>query len=95
LRASDEQRASVREGVLRILGDGMKIPYKGVSLEEESHNRWMERKLREGWRFGVLKNEAEKTHPCLLPYHALAPVQRRKDHLFRAICVALDPRLEV
>lgn len=51
----------------------------------QSHDRWMEVKLRDGWRYGPTKDAATKEHPCLLPYHALPQHERVKDDVFRAI----------
>lgn len=87
--APAEQRASAIEGVQMHLAGG-KFPMR-LSLEERSHNAWMERKLRAGWRFGPVKDFTAKTHPCILPYESLPEWQRRKDSLFRAIVRALDP----
>ena len=87
--APTEQRASAIEGVMMHLGRE-KFP-RMRSAEEQSHNAWMERKLRDGWRYGTVKDFTAKTHPCLLPYESLPEWQRRKDALFRAICAALDP----
>ncbi len=51
----------------------------------DSHDRWMEVKLMDGWRFGTKKDAEAKTHPCLLPYHALPDHERVKDDVFKAI----------
>lgn len=50
-----------------------------------SHDKWMETKLRDGWRYGPTKNTDTKEHPCLLPYHALPEHERIKDDVFKAI----------
>lgn len=83
--AGEEARESARLGVRAILE-------KRVRTAEDSHNGWMEHKLRAGWRWGPTKDPVEKTHPSLLPYHALPKTERRKDRLFVSICMALDPR---
>lgn len=51
----------------------------------DSHDKWMETKLRDGWRYGPAKNVITKHHPCLMPYHALPDDEKMKDDLFRAI----------
>lgn len=94
--ASDaETKGSAMEGVRAYLGESGKIANFQGSVEQENHERWLERKLRAGWRYGEVKDTEQKQHPCLLPYRALPPAQRRKDVLFAAICSALDPRREV
>ncbi len=51
----------------------------------DSHDNWMEGKLRDGWRYGATKDADRKEHPCLLPYAALPLEERVKDDVFRAI----------
>jgi len=52
---------------------------------EESHNGWLSHKLREGWRYGPVKDPVAKTHPCLLPWSELPRDERLKDVLFGGI----------
>jgi hypothetical protein len=70
------QQQSVIEGVRGILGG---------NTPEQSHEQWCEFKRKDGWVYGEKKDPVAKTHPCLVPYHELPEVQRRKDHLFSAI----------
>ena len=35
------------------------------------HNRWIDEKLSEGWRYGLEFSEESKTDPRLQPYHQL------------------------
>lgn len=49
---------------------------------EESHLRWMEQRLSEGWVYGTVKDPVAKTHPCLVTYAELPAFQREKDTLF-------------
>ncbi len=48
---------------------------------------------RAGWRYGLKKDPAAKTHPCLVPYWQLPAEQRRKDGLFAAIVAALTEQV--
>ncbi|GAA1770098.1 RyR domain-containing protein [Nonomuraea bangladeshensis] len=52
---------------------------------QELHERWCEVKRAAGWTYGPAKDEAAKTHPCLVPYEELPAAERVKDHLFHAI----------
>lgn len=70
--------------------------YNGVALarsedvtDEQLHTSWSAEKQADGWVYGPEKNEARKTHPCLVPYSALPAGQRAKDALFRAVVDAL------
>jgi hypothetical protein len=56
-----------------------------------SHENWTKFKLGEGWVHGLVKDEENKTHPCLVPYSQLPPEQKVKDYVFRAIVHALNP----
>lgn len=53
-----------------------------------SHDKWLEQKRAEGWKFGPVKDPAKKEHPCFLEYTELPLYQRRKDYIFAAICKA-------
>ena len=74
----EPNRASVVAGVRRILAN------PGETYEQ-NHEAWMQYKLSEGWVFGSEKSADKKTHPCLVPYSALPPVQRAKDMIFTHI----------
>lgn len=56
---------------------------------EQSHDAWMKYKIAEGWTVGDVKDAGAKTHPSLIPYAELPPAVKVKDHLFRAIILAL------
>ena len=53
-----------------------------------SHDSWLEFKRADGWKYGPVKDLAEKTHPCFVPYAELPVEQRAKDYIFRAVCRA-------
>lgn len=57
--------------------------------DSASHDAWMREKLSKGWRWGKVKDENAKTHPCIVPFENLPPEQQVKDRLFRAIVRAL------
>jgi hypothetical protein len=81
-----ETRVSVVSGVEGIV----RFNY----TPEQSHASWMRFKGSLGWTYGPVKDEAAKTHPCMVPYHQLPPAQRLKDALFGAIvraCSQTDP----
>lgn len=76
--APDWQRASCIEGVK------FHVAHPGAD-SRASHDKWMSRKLREGWRYGAVKDAVAKTHPCLLPHNELPLHDKIKDDVFRAI----------
>jgi hypothetical protein len=59
---------------------------------EASHEAWMRDKVKAGWTFGPVKDEAKKEHPCMVPFAELPPEQQAKDYLFRAIVHAMRAR---
>jgi hypothetical protein len=72
------QRESAADGVLAIMRDPKTSP-------QQSHEGWSRHKVATGWVFGDVKDEAAKTHPCLVPYDQLPLEQRIKDYLFGAV----------
>ncbi len=76
--APDWQKDSARNGVKFHLANHDASP-------EQSHEKWLEQKEAEGWKWGPIKNPEAKEHPCFLPYGALPPEHRAKDYLFRAV----------
>ena len=83
--APDWQRDSAVEGVQQAL--------RGAT-PEELHESWCAAKLRDGWRYGEVKDADAKTHPCLVDYDALPLDQRSKDYLFYGVVDALAPLVE-
>lgn len=80
--AEEWQRQSAIKGVLFKLEN----PEAGNSAQHES---WMAQKEAEGWVYGETKNAELKTNPCMVPYHQLPEVDKKKDALFAAIVLAL------
>lgn len=64
--------------------DGVRKARQGRT-PRELHDDWCAYKRAEGWRYGLVKDAVEKTHPCLVPYDDLPPGQRVKDNVFLAI----------
>lgn len=54
-----------------------------------SHNSWLEEKKLTGWKYGPVKDEVRKEHPCIVPYEELPLEQRMKDYIFAAIVTAM------
>ncbi|MGA2153889.1 MAG: RyR domain-containing protein [Bryobacteraceae bacterium] len=52
------------------------------------HEAWLSDKLRDGWKFGPVKDPTKKEHPCMVPYSELPLEQRIKDHLLKAVVQA-------
>jgi hypothetical protein len=74
----EANKGSVLNGIRRYLANPNETP-------EENHNAWWAYKASEGWKYGVSKDLKAKTHPCMVPYDSLPPIQQAKDLIFRAI----------
>lgn len=82
LMAEPWQRESVIKGVEFALAN----PDASAS---GLHDAWMADKERDGWVYGEMKDPIKKTHPCIVPFEQLPPMQQTKDHLLCAIVRAL------
>ena len=48
-------------------------------LAQEEHKRWMRMRRSSGWRRGLVKDNASKIHPSMVPYEELSEAERDKD----------------
>jgi hypothetical protein len=85
--APDWQRDSAVDGVLFCLAN----PF---AHDSACHDNWCMTKMNDGWVYGEAKDPEKKTHPCLVPFEALPPMQKAKDRLFAGIVRALYPLWE-
>ena len=76
--APEWQQKSARLGVDLHTTD----PHAGP---EASHQSWMQQKIRDGWKYGSVKDPEKKEHPCLVPFEELPKEQQAKDYLFRGV----------
>jgi hypothetical protein len=82
IEAPEWQKLSAIKGVEHRLANPESLP-------EDSHKSWIMEKEESGWKYGEVKDENLKTHPCMVPYAKLPLEQRLKDALFIAIVDAL------
>src|SRR5271169_2625837 len=80
--APDWQKTSAINGVEFHLANPDALPWS-------SHEKWLEQKLSEGWKYGPVKDVEKKEHPCCVPYDQLPTDQKSKDFIFSAICKEL------
>ena len=81
--APDWQKESAIDGIIKSANHT--AAGKGQMNPEESHNSWLSYKLREGWKYGEVKNSETKEHPNLLPWKELPRDERLKDVIFGGI----------
>lgn len=48
-------------------------------IAQHVHDVWAERRIRDGWTFGLERNDAKKTTPCLVPYDLLPENEKQYD----------------
>lgn len=80
--ASEHQKQSAYKGVLNILENPDTTP-------EQSHKCWLQEKVKAGWIYGEVKDEACRMHPCIVPYDKLPEVQKAKDEIFIGVVHAM------
>lgn len=51
-------------------------------MAESSHEAWAEDRIRNGWRYGDIRDNSNKLHPSLVPYSELP--RSEKDYDIRA-----------
>ena len=56
---------------------------------EQLHDSWIQTKTEQGWKYGEVRSEELKTHPCMVPYAELPEFQRLKDAMFRNVVKAV------
>jgi len=50
-------------------------------LAENTHDNWAMQRLKGGWTYGPERNDAEKKHPCLVPYTDLPESEKEYDRV--------------
>jgi len=48
-------------------------------IAENVHDVWAASRITAGWRYGDTRNDAEKMHPCLVPYSELPESEKVYD----------------
>lgn len=61
---------------------------------EQIHEHWVRTRTEAGWVYGPERSFEHKTHPSLIPFHHLTPLEKAKDQLFTNVVAALLPLVE-
>lgn len=48
-------------------------------MAENVHDVWAKTRIDQGWTYGPERNDAEKKHPCLIPYDQLPEMEKVYD----------------
>ena len=67
-------------------------------LAQNTHEVWSSQRLADGWTLGPTRDDATKTHPCLVPYDELPEGEKHYDRRISIetikMIVALGFRIE-
>ncbi len=50
------------------------------TLARNVHENWAQERIRQGWQYGPERNDAQKLHPCLVPYDDLPDSEKKYDY---------------
>jgi class 3 adenylate cyclase len=89
----DANRAQVTDIPNKLYSLGYELaPSTGVSADEISptpeemeilarreHDRWMAERVRQGWTYAPVRDNARRHHPCIVPWEALSEAEKQKD----------------
>lgn len=48
-------------------------------IAKNVHEVWSAGRINDGWTYGEQRNDAEKKHPCLVPYEELSESEKEYD----------------
>lgn len=48
-------------------------------LAKNAHDNWARERFSEGWSLGPIRDDANKEHPCLVPYDQLPDLEKKYD----------------
>ena len=50
-------------------------------LAKNAHEQWAQQRIADGWTYGPARDDAQKRHPCLVPYDELPEDEKVYDRL--------------
>ena len=48
-------------------------------IAENVHENWSAARIADGWSYGIMRDDVEKTTPCLVPYSELTEDEKEYD----------------
>ena len=50
-------------------------------LARNAHEIWAQKRMQDGWTYGPHRDDAKRTHPCLVPYEKLPESEKEYDRV--------------
>ncbi|HLZ82602.1 MAG TPA: RyR domain-containing protein [Caulobacteraceae bacterium] len=73
-RSGEGPEPALPEGELRAMLERCMEP-----MAEAEHDGWMEDRVRRGWRYAPVRDDAHRRHPMMIPYARLPDAEKDKD----------------
>lgn len=74
------------ENIKQSAVDGVEYHIKNPDVTpEQSHEKWLKFKEKDGWVYGEVKDAEKKEHPCMVPYDQLPVEQKSKYCIFKSV----------
>lgn len=51
----------------------------GEQIAKNVHDVWAAGRIKDGWTYGPVRDDASKQHPCLVPYEELSEDEKEYD----------------
>ena len=83
--ASDDNKKSAISTVMSVAD---MVVSGRVATAKDLFEIWKKFKIANGYVYGPVKDDAKKTHPCIVDYENLPEFQRKKDELLLSIIEA-------
>lgn len=49
------------------------------ALARNTHEVWAENRIKDGWKYGDVRDDEKRCHPCLIPYDELSEEEKEYD----------------
>lgn len=63
----------------KSVGLPMELQTLAEDIAKNVHEVWASGRMKDGWTYGEERNDAEKKHPCLVPYEELPEEEKEYD----------------
>lgn len=50
-------------------------------LAKNTHENWAKQRIKDGWKYGVKRDDIKKEHPCLIAYEDLTEKEKEYDRI--------------